>query len=34
MGQTISERLEHLRKPNSDRQWINVGSTGCATGQT
>jgi group II intron reverse transcriptase/maturase len=23
MGQTISERLEHLRKANSDRQWIN-----------
>ena len=25
MGQTISERLEHLRKANSDRQWINGG---------
>src|SRR5213078_3246679 len=23
MGQTISERLEYLRKANRDRQWIN-----------
>ena len=25
MSQTISERLEHLRKANSARQWINGG---------
>ena len=23
MGQTISERLEYLRKANRDRQWVN-----------